>query len=327
MDILNDSLDLIENALSTAGVTTEDTNDTNDKVEKAAEQIGMTVVKQNKEAEQHKVFYDLSDADRDLAVYEGLIPKAFRNSKFSSDAIKDNLKAMWKKDSTFRIHRFKEYESICNGILSALRMKQLPTRSYIIGAPNGFGKTSFVSECLMILRHYNFLAAPYISLTELATIRKDDEEKLMRPFYKNTVIDSKSGSSTTYYEPNTVKGYMKTPKIVTGLYSFSEYINADCLFVSLSGVISKDIESEMLHQLLNIRGAKGLPTIVMMSTSLEPYLNDSKYGDTIWNEIITHTEKEYCYDRVTHISCYKNRELSKLANKGSVIEDDTGIVS
>lgn len=326
MDFLDDAFDLIDTALGTMGVETEDSKDTAKKIQKEADEAGIHVLKENEvDTTQHKIFYGLEEVDRNQAVYEQIIPACYKDASFDSEKIKDNLRAAYKKDDTMRIYRFNEYESVCNGILSAIRMKKLPTKSYIIGAPNGFGKTSFVVESLITLRKHGFRVAPYISLTELSYIRRDNEEKLMKPFYKSKDNDSKYGND--YYEVNKLTGYVKSPEIVTGRYSFSEYINADCLFVSLSGIVSKVVESNMLFQLLNIRGIKGLPTIVMVSTSLKPYLEDAKYGDTIWNEIITHTEREFCYDRLLHVSCYKKRRLSKLDDKGSIIENDTGIVN
>jgi hypothetical protein len=121
--------------------------------------------------------------------------------------------------------------------------------------------------------------------------------------------------------------YLKTPEVITGRYSYSEYINADCLFVFTTGILKKDIESKILYQLLNIRGAKGLPTIVMVSTSLDVYTMDRKLKEQIWDEILAYSEKQYCYDRLYHVSCYRDKVgTSKLDDKGKAVEPDTGIV-
>lgn len=318
------ALDNFDNIFDDAGIEVEDTSDTNEKIYSECEEAGIEIAKPIKE-EQHQIFYGLTALDRQQAAYEFIVPDAYKNSTFDVDKIKDNLRAQYSRDSTVKIYKFPDYEEVCNGILSSIRMKKIPTRSYLIGAPNGFGKSSFVYESLITLRRQGYKVAPYISLWELAQLRVENEQKILAPFkrYKDALSED---SVYKYTEPNKVIGYSKGPEIVTGRYSYSEYINSDCLFVSFTDAISKDIESHTLYQLLNIRGAKGLPTIAMISTALEPYLNDRDLKEIVWDEILTHSEQEYCYDRVLHVSCYKRRDWTKLNSKGSTVESDTGIV-
>ena len=80
----------------------------------------------------------------------------------------------------------------------------------------------------------------------------------------------------------------------------------------------------MLYQLLSIRGAKGLPTIAMISTSLDPYVNDYTLKELVWDEIKSTKDEADSYDRVTHISCYKKRKDSLALNDKD--DDDTGII-
>lgn len=307
------------------GIQTEEADLTNEKIYNECEKAGIEIIKPKEKEKPHEIFYDLKSEDREQSVIECIVPRGYRDSKFDINKIKENLKMQYKRDKTVTIYKLPEYEEVCNGILSSIRMKKLPTRSYLIGAPNGFGKSSFVYESLITLRAQGYKVVPYISLWELAQIRVENEHRIMNPYrkFKDETVEN---SNYKYTEPNTTVGYMKKPEIITGRYSYSEYINADCLFVSFTDVISKDIESHTLYQLLSIRGAKGLPTIVMMSTSLEPYTNDKVLRELVWDEILTHSEKEYCYDRVFHVSCYKRRDFSKLGNKGAIIESDTGIV-
>ena len=127
-----------------------------------------------------------------------------------------------------------------------------------------------------------------------------------------------------YTEGKKAHDIIKKPMIIQSAHSWSEYINAKCLFVSFTDVISKDLESHVLYQLLNIRGAKGLPTIAMISTSLEPYLKDVNLKEYVWNEIIDYTDKD-TYDRVQHVSCYKRRFLD--FEKETQADEETGIIS
>jgi hypothetical protein len=291
----------------------------NSKIIIEANKFGFSTQKIEK---QHKIYYGLTEADRELAVYENLIPKAYKNATFDIDRIKENLQNQYKRfNGAYKIYRLSDYTQVCTEVLSNIRMKHLPKRSYLIGAPNGFGKSSFVYEALITLRKHNFKVVPYISLWELAQLRVDNEQRLMNPY--KTFKDDRTNYS--YTEPNKIVGYMKKPEVVTGRYSYSEYINADCLFVSFTDVISKDIESHTLYQLLNIRGSKGLPTIVTISTSLEPYENDKVLREQVWDEIKADKEERSLYDRVYHISCYKRRNMG-LENKDEIIDSETGIV-
>lgn len=311
----------MEDFFDSVGLKTESLSDTSKKLETEAEEAGLqTHIK--KEEKQHEIFYGLTNSDRDQAVYEGVIPKTYKNATFDIEKIKDNLRLQYKRSGgLYKIYRLPAYTDLCLEILSTIRMKRLPGRSYLIGAPNGFGKTSFVTECLITLRRQGFKVAPYISLWELAQIKVENEHRILSP-YKRFKEDT---SNYAYTEPNTTVGYMKKPEIVTGRYSYSEYINADCLFVSFTDVISKEIESHTLYQLLSIRGAKGLPTIVMISTSLEPYENDRTLKEQVWDEIKAYDEEKDCFDRVFHVSCYKRKNIG-LDSKDEIIDSDTGVV-
>ena len=267
-------------------------------------------------------FHVLSGAERDQAVRERIVPQSYRDATFNIEKIKENIRAQYKLNKMYKVYKFNDYANVCNNILCTIRMKQLPDMSYIIGAPNGFGKTSFVTECLMTLRAHGYKVAPYISLWELAQIRVDNEHRIMNPYRKFI----KEDDQVVYYEQNSSDLYIKKPQIVTNGYSYSEYINADCLFVSFTDIISKDIESHTLYQLLSIRGAKGLPTIVTISTSLEPYENDRALKEYVWDEIRNYNENRKSFDRVYHVSCYKRKDLN-LNNQGQNIDSDTGIVS
>jgi hypothetical protein len=378
-------MDFLDNTFEEMGITTEEVSETNKKLQSECKEVGMQVTESIDNSENHKqnkIFYGLSTDDREQAVKEFIIPKAYMNASFSSERIRDNLRELYPRDSR-RTRGFDEYEATCNGILSSIRMKNLPDKSYIIGAPNGFGKNSFVTECLITLRKHGFNTVPYISLNELADISNENDIRIQRSEpdfirrssdtndknivylldvlkklnYLETLTELKNngtldklaenkvcspaqlatvkkvltdtGERDTYGKPKIKNAYMylKTPEVITGRYSYSEYINADCLFVFTTGILKKDIESKILYQLLTIRGAKGLPTIVMISTSIEVYTNDRKLKEQIWDEIIAYSEKKDCYDRVFHVSCYRDKVgTTKLDDKGKSVEPDTGIV-
>ena len=278
----------------------------------------------------------ISNDYRDLAVRTKLIPENYRNVRFDENKIRENLREQNKRSARmYKIYRFKQYISICSEILTALRQGVLPKRSYIIGAPNGFGKSSFVNEALIIMKQYDWICAPYISLSELAILRAAEEQRLMRPFDARLkqmrynidteeFIKQNGFPEYNYRNPKEPIDLVKVPTVITNNYSWSEYINAKCLFVHFTDVISKDLESHMLYQLLSIRGAKGLTTIAMISTSLDPYVNDYTLKELVWDEIKSTKDEADSYDRVTHISCYKKRKDSLALNDKD--DDDTGII-
>lgn len=328
-------MDFIDNVLDDVGVKTEDTSETNKKLYAEGKEAGMDMLEPKEKEKQHKIFYGLSTEDRHVAVKKHIVPQAYENSAFDIEKIKENIRLMYKRSKgAFITYKLPDYEQICNGILSSIRMKKLPARSYLIGAPNGFGKTSFVYESLITLNAHGFRVAPYISLTELAQLRLDDEKELLHP-KTNVVYKYMVKEAEQYYEVlkdnsgNEIIGneYIKRPDKIENVFSFRDYINADCLFTFFTEETAREIESYMLSQILQIRGAKGLPTIVMMSKSLELYLKQPKLKQYIWDEILAFSEVDNCFDRVYHVSCYKMPRQGKLGEKGENIESDTGIVS
>jgi len=301
------------------GLKTDDV----DSIKRNANEDGVKI--QGKELSIIQKTIAIKESNRGAAVTEGLVPKAQKNAKFEEEKVIDNIKELYERTGgLYLTYNLDKYIGICNSILMTLRAKRLPNRSYLIGAPKGFEKTSFVNECLITMRSAGFSAAPYISLWELAQIRVGNEQKIIRPRGSYSVDDS-----NVYIEDLEIsKEITKKPKIVTGLYSYSEYINSDCLFVHFTDLVSKDIESHALYQLLSIRGAKCLPTIVLMSTSLKPYLNDEVLRDQVWNDIMIGRQTDNCYARLYHISCYrfKNVGLKQAETEGN-IDKHTGIVS
>lgn len=327
-------MDLIDSVLDDVGVQTEDTSETNKKLYAEGKEVGMDMIEPKEKEKQHKIFYGLSTEDRHVAVQKHIVPQAYEHSAFNIDKVRDNIKRDYARSNrAWKVYKLNEYENICYGILSSIRMKKLPARSYLIGAPNGFGKTSFVNECLITLNAHGFRVTPYISLTELAELRVEDEKEALKSSAKvrTKFIVEKDGR---YYDTLSddsgneiiIDEYVKRPDKLEKLFSFKDYINCDCLFTYFTDDIAKKVESQILYQLLQIRGAKGLPTIVMISRSTKLYLMDLDLKRFIWDEILAYDEEDGKYDRIYHISCYKMPRQGKLGEKGENIESDTGIV-
>lgn len=258
-------------------------------------------VKREKEKELPPVI-DVKGGVKEMAVNLGLIPLAYKNAEFDVQHIKNNIMEQVNGSKRkFKVRQFQSYIETLSGIITQLRTRNIPTCSYIIGAPNGFGKTSFVNSCIKLLLNNEWLAAPYVSLYELAEIRAEHEKELIMGT-KLGKIAKEDGDSYYYKDRSTCT---KMPRTITGRYSWSEYMSAEVLFCFFSSLESKAIESATLKCILDIRSAKGLPTIAFISTSLDPYKADYNLREYVWDEILAYKKEDYCYDRVYHVSCYK----------------------
>lgn len=328
----------IDLAFESLGIDIESIDDTNKKILGEAEENDINIGQKNENRNDVRLqTFRITAEDRHIATELQLVPKAYENATFDVDKIKENIKGLYVNKSTRKITKkvkgFNDYVSICNGILTALRVGKLPTRSYIIGAPNSFGKTSFVNEAIITLNKQGFIAVPYISLVELAKIRSDSEEKLLKPSEKvrnRFLIKNEHGVFEQVKddkdEYKLAGEFVTKAKTVTRQYDFYDYINADCLFVKFSAQESKEIESKTLYQVLSIRADRGLPTIVTVPYSIDIYHKDINLKRYIWDEIEIAYEKENCYDRLYHVSCFVVPYLGGLAEKGEKIDMSTGII-
>lgn len=244
--------------------------------------------------------------DKQMAVTLGLIPRAYMDVEFDVQHIKDNVMAQAKATARkFKVKRFKNYIQVLSLILSKIRSGSVPDCSYLLGAPNGFGKTSFVTTCLKLMYAQDWKAVPYISLAELADIRVENEKRIVKGIEIKSRRTSDEEDYELMYKLQDSSEVIKMPRRQTECYGWSEYMNADILFCFMSSLDSKVIESNTLKGLLDIRGAKGLPTVVFISTSLEPYKTDHNLREYVWEEILAYKEDTNCFDRVYHVSCYK----------------------
>lgn len=250
----------------------------------------------------------ISNGDAQQAYLNSLIPTAYINAEFDEQKIRLNIAEQSAKTARkFVVKHFSDYIGVLNKILTGVRIGKVPTCSYIIGAPNGFGKASFANTCIKIMFKRGMRCVPYISLLELAELRRETEKELVKGLIvrRDKATDI---AENDYLTRRDEVVYRKSPEVITGDFSWSEYMNSDILFCYMASIESKDIESKTLQTILNIRGTKGLPTIVFISTALTPYKQDKQIGELIWDEILTIKEEENTFDKVYHVSCYKKQK-------------------
>lgn len=283
------------------------TSDINDILEKEANELGVTLSKESVRTEtDKKLDSDIKMTTIDLAVAKKLVPEKYKDSVFDGEKIKRNIQEdIRRSHNMYSVERLSKYTETCYGILSTLRTGNLPDRSWLIGAPNGFGKTTFANECILTMEQKGMRAVPYVPLITLAEVKVAEEKRLLSPFQYKRMFDRNTGEDYTSVEINSTYG--KMPIDITGRYSWSEYMEAECLICYFTDVSSRHIESHILYQILAIRSVKALPTIVMIATSLKPYINDRVLKEQVWDEILGIEDVKYGYDMLTHVSCYKLR--------------------
>lgn len=269
-------------------------------------QVGVTIDKNSKldpisfiqdEVNTDKRVYGLTEDDMEIAIKSYLIPEAYRNATYDKEKVKKNIEDTVERNQV--VMNFEAYNRVLNTILTDLSLKRLPKSSYLIGAPNGFGKTSFVNECIVRCMKNGWITVPYISLSELDSLRVSSEKKILKPFFetRDNSIDGQFSMLKEYEE--------KIPIEIHDRFSWSEYMNAKCLFCYFTSVSSRDLESRALYHIMNVRSVKGLPTIVMISTALQPYLVGT-LRDQVWDEILYYGNEEECgYGRLKRVSTYK----------------------
>ena len=270
--------------------------------------------KENQNAKVSSPLIHITKAVKETAVLAGIIPNAYIDCDFNIEQITINQTLQAKATARkFKCINFDSYKEVTEGIISTIIANKLPDRSYIIGAPNGFGKTSFVNSCILKLFALNRMCVPYISLTELAQVRLTNEQRIAEGilsdrYYMGSYKNAHLGEDyrNKLYSDIDKETYVKMPIHIIDKFSWSEYINSDILFCYFTDVRSRVIESEILKTVVNIRGTKGLPTIAMISTSLNPYKNDPKLAEMVWNEILDTNGTMPGYDRFQHVSCYKD---------------------
>lgn len=259
-----------------------------------------------------EMVFNITEEDKELATRKRLMPRGYLDAKFDSDTIKESVARQSKIYKMYKVTNYDKYIGACYSILTALRAKKLPNRSMLIGAPDGFCQADFANEAIMIMSKLNWRAVPYISLIELAELRAAESQRLMRPLnigWTNKVYNEGLQDYITeaeeyqYINSVTPASIVKKPQLVQSAYSYSEYINADVLFVHFTSVENKDVESKQLLELLRIRGPKRLPTIAMIFTSIKPYMGDKELCRLAWDNILDCGAGDL-YGKVAHVSCY-----------------------
>ena len=146
----------------------------------------------------------------EIAVREGLIPPAYKEAEFDEKKIRENIVAQAKEARRrFLVKNFDDYIAVLSEILTSIRSGVMLNKSYLIGAPNGFGKTSFVNTAIKVMVERDWRAVPYISLHELAELRIENEKRLIAGMELGEVDNEEEEPYYYYKDPGS---YVKLPQ-------------------------------------------------------------------------------------------------------------------
>lgn len=286
----------IESLLSSIGINVESAD------------LGVVVGK--KTATPKIVKKAITNGDKEKAIQMGAIPETLKDVEFDFDVIKANILERGIKEQ-YRVYGFRDYQRILSNILFSIKSGSIPNRSWLIGAPKRFGKIEFVNDAIKFMAKQDMKCVPYISLTELSDKKYERDTEIakneaVKRVMKTAIFDEEK----VYITSDNGREIRKPVRNITEMHTWSDYTQADIVFCFFTTVSNKEIESMTLKTLLDIRGSKGLPTIVFMDMSLDAYTSNEKLKEWVWDKILDDEEDTKSVERfstVKHISTYQTK--------------------
>lgn len=194
-------------------------------------------------------------------INDGIITPSDLKLEYSRDytlkSLKERCEALHLKVSKSQVS---ECLDVLDSILTSLRLGQLPTKSYAIGAENGIGKTTFALTAIKLAAQQNMKVVPYIDMTTLA-------EKYLEYSQQVRSLYEQSGN-----------GQNINLNTLNKKFGWCDYVEADLCIVSLTGGNANIayVELDTLLTLLTKRSDRRKPTIVLMRVPVEYYV---KFND------------------------------------------------
>lgn len=252
----------------------------------------------------------ITNGDKEKAIQMGAIPETLKDVEFDFDVIKANILERGIKEQ-YRVYGFRDYQRILSNILFSIKSGSIPNRSWLIGAPKRFGKIEFVNDAIKFMAKQDMKCVPYISLTELSDKKYERDTEIakneaVKKVMKTAIFDEEK----VYITADNGREIRKPVRNITEMHTWSDYTQADIVFCFFTTVSNKEIESMTLKTLLDIRGSKGLPTIVFMDMSLDAYTSNEKLKEWVWDKILDDEEDTKSVERfstVKHISTYQTK--------------------
>lgn len=244
-------------------------------------QMAAKASKDKKKPKPTKINVQAELASSERAVLEGVIPKNRAKDEFDSEMAQIKIETLAQASSAMGCLNKDEYLKTLNNILVAVTNGTLD-RSYILGAPIGCSKTTFVMTCLKRLVNADKKCAPYLSLTELAAIQKESLR----------AIGGKQPS-----------GSAEKPEAAEK-FKWKDFLEADVLFTYLTNYEAAVTELSILKSILYQRGITGKPTIVMTSSSIRLYESNDMLKSMFWSDICLYDRSIKTVKRLLHCSTW-----------------------
>lgn len=281
------------------------------------------------------------------AMTNGLIPRRRINDLLDFREMGDRVAALCRESGEIvDIPAFELYKSAMRNVLGYLTSNKDLDYSLLLSAPNGFGKTTFVYSCIKLMLMNGMKVAPFISLFELAQLRYDymnnktwrhldgnilsDTEIQIRneASYNNSLVFNSDyinrKNKNEAEEDNNVSVTVTKPfidmtdaekdayiiDIKTKKYTYKDYLDADILFCQLSVAEQAYLEISTLKAILDYRGLKCKPTIILTDRDIEIYKKTIGMATDVYflNDMLTKELKYATYDRAYLITVKKERK-------------------
>lgn len=225
----------------------------------------------------------------------GLVPKERMEDNFSVEILKDRIIEQYGVRG-YSIKGYNPYEELMATILYKIENKERIMSSYLIGSPNGMGKTTLANTSIKIMHKQGKKAVAYISLLELYDVYIE---------HLNRISEISDGIGVRFKDSNGDYGE-KYSEVDEKAVKWKDVIDAEVLFTSLTSPEFSRLEISMLKIILNGRGKKMKPTIVFTDFALGAYTSKGKDGYYFWDEYIDYSTGKYlCYDKLRYLSCFR----------------------
>ena len=222
-------------------------------------------------------------AGGDVAVANNVIPKWRKDDSFDVDVARQRIMENAKNSSALQATNVDGYLNTLVGILNAISTNSLD-RSYVIGAPAGCSKTTFVVTALKRLSNAGKRVVPYMSLTELAELHRNHVAYLV---------------DKTKREQEKFSGGVDISNV-----SWKQVLEADVLFTYLTDYDAAQAELSVLKTILTARGLYNRPTIVMTTNSVAGYDRKLALKALYWSDIQLYDESQVTTKKLLHVSTW-----------------------
>ena len=244
---------------------------------------GMVIRKLESEKKKEKVVYMYMSIVKNAEyrdMIKMVIPKSRQKYDFSLTYYENNVNIM-QLSQNYRLVKEEDYLATVSKLLDASARGTI-TESYLLSAPNSFGKTTLVNTILKRYIYQDKKVVPYISLSTLAELRFSYEQYMKAALWGN-------------------KSELKT----FNDFSWHDWLEADFVAVRLTDIDSAVVESSILYSLLSYRGEKELPTLVTMDYTLKPYMENEQLRRVYWDNMLVYNQSKPSFDRLIYKVTYK----------------------